>query len=247
MAILDVNDLTLSVDGTSILDGLTFELWDGYVHAIVGPNGAGKSTLAFTIMGLAGYRDYGGGLTFDGEDLGGLGVDERARRGITLGWQEPARFEGLRVRTFVAAGRGEVSDDDVADALRQVGLSPSRYMDRAIDKTLSGGERKKLELASILAMRPRLVMLDEPDSGIDVESLRRIREAIVLFKQAGATVLLITHSLEVLGWAEHAFLMCCGRVLDKGPVEKIGRYFRDRCIPCDHKNRPRLSEATADE
>jgi Fe-S cluster assembly ATP-binding protein len=119
-----------------------------------------------------------------------------------------------------------------------VGLDPSEYLGRAVDRTLSGGERKKIELASILAMQPKLVMLDEPDSGIDVASLQNILQALKHFKSYGATVLLITHSVTVLGQAEHAFLMCCGREVLKGTVDKILPYFEGECIPCDHKNRP---------
>ncbi len=241
MAMLEIKNLSLSVNGDKkILNDLSLDLWEGYVHAIVGPNGAGKSTLASTIMGLAGYRDIEGEMIFEGESLLGLSVDRRARKGITLAWQEPARFEGLTVRKFIRAAADDMTDSAVADVLEKVGLAPLLYMSRAVDKTLSGGERKKLELASILAMRPRLVMLDEPDSGIDVESLRRIRDAIALLKSGGTTVALITHSLEVLSWAEHAFLMCCGKILDKGSIENISRYFKDRCIPCDHKNLPQL-------
>ena len=242
MALLETRDVGLTLDGTRILNGMSFEVWQGHVHAVVGPNGAGKSTLASTIMGLEGYRDFEGDILFDGRSIKDMGIDERARLGITLGWQEPARFEGLPVETFVRATAKDKSDDAVRDVLASVGLSPARYIGRAADKSLSGGERKKLELASILAMQPRLVMLDEPDSGIDVESLHRIRGAIAQLKAGGATVLLITHSMEVLSWAEHAFLMCCGQVVDKGSVEKTQEYFRSRCIPCDHKNRPAASE-----
>ena len=243
---LEIRNLVLSANGKRILDGMSLDLWEGCVHAIVGPNGAGKTTLAAAIMGLAGYRDIEGDMLFEGQSIRSLSVNERASKGITLAWQEPARFEGLTVRKFIRAAGGPMSDKDVADVLEKVALSPLMYMSRAVDKTLSGGERKKLELASILAMKPRLVMLDEPDSGIDVESLRRIRDAISLLKDDGSTVILITHSLEVLGWAEHAFLMCCGKILDKGKVEHISRYFKDRCIPCDHKNLPQLNGTTLD-
>ena len=242
MGLLDIEGLSLAVEDTVILNDLTLDLWEGYVHAIVGPNGAGKSTLASAIMGLEGYRNTQGAMRFDGQSLTELTVDERVRLGMTLGWQEPARFEGLPVRTFVkSASRNGLTDSGVDDILVKVGLEPQRYNHRAVDKTLSGGERKKAELASILAMKPRLVILDEPDSGIDVESLRRIRDAIDLLKQGGSTVLLITHSEEVLSWAEHAFLLCCGRVVEKGSVAKIGQYFGRKCIPCDHKNRPQLN------
>ncbi len=241
MSMLEIKNLILSANGKRILDGLSLDLHEGYVHAIVGPNGAGKSTLASAVMGLSGYRDITGEMIFEGQNLHDLSVDERARKGITLAWQEPARFEGLTVRKFIRAAAGDMTDQAVADVLEKVGLSPLMHMPRAVDKTLSGGERKKIELASILAMKPRLVMLDEPDSGIDIESLRRIKQAITVLKADGSTVLLITHSLEVLGWAEHAFLMCCGRILDKGDPENISRYFKDRCIPCDHKNLPQMN------
>jgi len=242
MGLLEIENLHLRLNGSHILNGLDLDLWEGHVHAVVGPNGAGKSTLASTIMGLEGYRHYTGEMRFEGTSLADLGVDERARLGMTLGWQEPARFEGLKVPEFVRLAARDKRDNAVRDVMAHTGLDPDRYWDRAADKTLSGGERKKLELASIVAMQPRLVMLDEPDSGIDVESLARIGEAIRLLKDGGATVVLITHSAEVLDWAEHAFLMCCGRILDKGSIEKISPYFKDRCIPCDHPNRPTISE-----
>ena len=219
MALLDIQDLVLSVNGTRLLDGISLELRAGHVHAIVGPNGAGKSTLAYTLMGLDGYRRFDGEILFDGERINDLTVDERARKGMTLGWQEPARFEGLTVKQFVRTAARNKGDQAVGEVLAQVGLAPLRYLHRAVDKSLSGGERKKVELASILAMRPRLVLLDEPDSGIDVESLQRIRQAIALLKAAGSTVVLITHSREVLTWAEHAFLMCCGTIRAVGGVE----------------------------
>ncbi|MDP8255089.1 MAG: ABC transporter ATP-binding protein [Candidatus Alcyoniella australis] len=238
MAILEIKDLALKLGGKPVLDGLSVEFWEGHVHAIIGPNGAGKSTLANTIMGLSGYRDYSGEMTFDGESLRGLPIDERARRGITLGWQEPARFEGLSVRSFILAAARDKSDEMLNRSLEAVGLDPALYAGRAADKTLSGGERKRIELASILAMRPRLVLMDEPDSGIDVDALQRIFDALRTLKTDGATVIMITHSLAVLEQAEHAFLMCCGKLIDRGSVDKIGLYFKDRCRPCDHKNAP---------
>jgi Fe-S cluster assembly ATP-binding protein len=240
--LLQLQELALEVDEARILNGLDLDLWEGYVHAIVGPNGAGKSTLAYTIMGLESYQGFTGDIRFAGQSLKGMPIDQRARLGITLGWQEPARFEGLTVHRFIQAAVAQIDDGAICEILRTVGLEPARYLTRAVDKTLSGGERKKVELASILALKPRLVILDEPDSGIDVESLQRIHEAIGVLKESGTTVLLITHSQEVLSWAEHAFLMCSGAILDKGSVEKISQYFQDRCLPCDHRNAPDAGE-----
>jgi len=237
MGILELENVTLLLDGKTILNGISLDVWEGHIHAIVGPNGAGKTTLAAVIMGLKGYEQYGGIIRFAGQDLRGMSVSARAQTGITMGWQEPARFEGLTVEKFIeASGR---DGQDPATILGQVGLSPDMYLHRAVDRTLSGGERKKVELASILAMRPKLVLLDEPDSGIDVASLDNIFGALKYLKENGATVLLITHSEAVLRQAEHAFLMCHGKEIMKGDVEKLLPYFKGECIPCDHKNHPK--------
>jgi len=243
MGILEVRDVTLELGGRKILDHLTIDFWDGHIHALVGPNGAGKTTLAATIMGLSGYQHFSGDIVLEGQSLKGVPVDERARRGITLAWQEPARFEGLPVRSFIRAAAKDKSELVCRESLQQVGLDPEKYLVRAVDKTLSGGERKRIELASILAMRPRIVLMDEPDSGIDVAALDRIFAALKLLKSQGSTVILITHSAAVLRQAEHAFLLCSGRLLDKGSVEKISGYFEEKCIACEHPNVPGPLEA----
>ena len=124
-----------------------------------------------------------------------------------------------------------------------MGLNPETYMNRAMDKTLSGGERKRIEVASILAMEPKLVLMDEPDSGIDVEAIERIFGAIKGLKAKGTTVVLITHSLAVLEHAEHAFLICHGQLIDKGSVGEIEKYFKNKCISCNHQNVPDFGDA----
>ena len=239
MGILEISKLSLSLNGKKILRNVSMDIWKGHIHAIVGPNGAGKSTLASAIMGLEGYRDVQGTIVFNGKLLNDLSIDERARLGISFGWQEPARFEGLLVRDFLGASAKHVDEHILSSCLSQVGLNPSEYLDRAVDKTLSGGERKKVELASILAMDPALIMLDEPDSGIDVATLEKMFEVIQELKNKGTTILLITHSLAVLRQADHAFLLCHGEILEKAVAEKIIPYFEQNCIPCPHKNEPR--------
>jgi len=238
MNLLSLKGLSLELGGKKILDDVNMDFWDGHVHAVVGPNGAGKSTLASVIMGLEGYRDIDGDILFGGRSIKGLTIAERAKLGITLGWQEPARYEGLSVKKFILASAKEKTLSTAEEALEMVGLNPADYMDRAVDKTLSGGERKKIELASILAMRPRLVMLDEPDSGIDVSSLEKIFDGIKLLRELGSTVVLITHSLSVLKQAEHAFLFCGGKLVSKGTIDKIEPFFEGECLPCKHKNEP---------
>ena len=219
MSLLELEDVKLEINGKEILKGITANLDKGKVYAFVGPNGAGKSTLAYTIMGLEGYRDIEGDIIFEGESIKKLGIDERARRGITLAWQKFARYVRLTVSTNIHRVDHPATN-------------------RALDKSLSGGERKKIELASILAMEAKLVILDEPDSGIDVASLQNIFDAIKFMKERGATILLITHSPFVLRQAEYAFLMCSGMVVEEGKMEDIVPYFEGKCLPCRHKNMP---------
>lgn len=242
MDILKIENLTLSFNGKNILSNLNLKITEGIIHAIIGPNGAGKSTLASTIMGLEGFRNFEGEIYFKNQSLKGLGVYERARLGITLGWQEPARYEGLKVSQFIKASSENKDKDSIIKAFNIVGIDYYEYHSRAVDKSLSGGERKKIELASIVAMQPSLVILDEPDSGIDVASLKNIFAAIKYLREKDATIILITHSLEVLKQAEFAYLLCNGTILDEGRVSKIRKYFEGKCMPCPHKNIPLLSE-----
>ncbi|MDG6228502.1 MAG: ABC transporter ATP-binding protein [Candidatus Thermoplasmatota archaeon] len=242
MGIIEIRDLSLTLNGVQILKNVSLDIWDGHIHALVGTNGAGKSTLASTIMGLEGYREVTGDILFRGENINTLSIDERARKGITFGWQEPARFEGVSIFDFVSAGISSGKQDDketiTKDALIQLGLQPEEYLYRSVDQTLSGGERKKIELASIIAMDPPFIMLDEPDSGIDVGTLEKMNEVIKKLKRNGTTILLITHSLAVLRQADHAFLMCDGQIIEKAAASKIIPYFEKNCIPCSHKNMP---------
>ncbi|KQC14786.1 MAG: ABC transporter ATP-binding protein [Desulfuromonas sp. SDB] len=238
MSVLEVKNLSLTLDGKKILDNLSLEFWEGYIHAVVGPNGAGKSSLASTIMGLNGYHNFDGDILFKGNSLKQVSIDERAKFGLTLSWQEPARFEGLSVSDFILASAKQKNKEIAENALNTVGLEPASYLFRSVDKTLSGGERKKIELASIMVMEPVIAMMDEPDSGIDIASIEKIFEVIKILKKRGTTIILITHSLAVLDQADHAFLICRGQLQDKGSVEKISQYFKSVCEPCDHKNKP---------
>lgn len=241
MAILETRDLSLEIEGNTILNEVNMDITENKIQAVVGPNGAGKSSLAFSIMDLEGYRDVEGDIIYEGESIVELGVSECADRGIALAWQEPARYEGLTVEKFIGAA-GDGGRSRASEVIRKVGMEPEDYLDRALDSGLSGGERKKIELASILAMEPDLVLLDEPDSGIDVASLGRIFEGIQLLKNEGATVVLITHSPTAMEQAEYAFLMCHGELIEEGDIREVSSYFEEKCVPCDHKNRPEEEE-----
>lgn len=177
LGILEVKNVTQRFANRAILDNLSLDFWGGHVHSVVGPNGAGKSTLANTIMGLEGYTGHDGDILLDGQSLKGISITNRAKRGITLAWQEPAPFEGLSVQRFILAGAKLKTAARAGEVLSIMGLDPDQYLSRSVDKTLSGGERKRIELASILAMEARIVIMDQPDSGIDVEALQKIFDA----------------------------------------------------------------------
>jgi Fe-S cluster assembly ATP-binding protein len=184
-------------------------------------------------MGCAGYTPDAGGIRFDGRDLNGMTITERARLGLTLAWQEPARIEGLTVERYLAAGMRERREDRMQAALEAVGLHPARYIRRTLDSSLSGGERKRIELAAVYAMRPRLAILDEPDSGIDVLSLADITELIRRMAAEGTAVLVITHRDELTEACDVASLMCEGTITTTGAPGNVRSHYRNRCRPCD--------------
>lgn len=231
MALLEVRGVSFRANGKTILDGLDLAIAEREIHALIGANGTGKSTLAFVVMGCEGYAPASGRIVFAGRVIDDLPLHERARLGITLAWQEPARFEGVSVKDYLTLGDAAL---DPRHYLRRVGLAPETYLDRMADRTLSGGERKRLELASVLARAPRLAILDEPASGIDLLSIHGIVDVIHAFKTHGGAVLLITHQEEVARIADVASLLCGGRIVATGgPDEVIARYTGRRCTRCD--------------
>lgn len=237
MPLLEVRALTFQAGDKKILDGLSLSIDSGEVHALLGTNGTGKSTLAYLIMGCEGYRPSSGEIIFDGKVINDLPIHERARLGITMAWQEPVRFEGICVADYLTL-RSKTSTHhpalSPAHYLEMVGLEPSLYLDRMVDKTLSGGERKRIELASVLALNPRLAILDEPDSGIDMLSTQDIINVINAFKKGGSSVLLITHREEIALIADRASQICAGKVVFSGSPHDVAEYYKSRgCLVCD--------------
>ncbi len=233
MPLLDVDNVVYGTgpDGkTPILSGLSLSIEQGEVHALLGTNGTGKSTLAYLIMGCEGYRPSEGEIRFHGSVIHGLAVHERARLGITMAWQEPVRFEGISVRDYLSLHHTDV---DPAPYLQLVGLSPGLYLQRMVDKCLSGGERKRIELASVLALAPKLAVLDEPDSGIDMLSIQDVINVITAFKRNGTAVLLITHREEIAKIADRASQLCYGKIICSGTPEKVAEHYKMRkCATC---------------
>lgn len=231
MTLLELKDITYVVKGKTILSGLSFSIASGEVHALLGTNGTGKSTLAYLVMGCEGYRPTSGEIVFDGKVINALKIHERAHLGITMAWQEPVRFEGISIKDYLTL---KSKDNDPSRHIEMVGLHPELYLHRMVDKSLSGGERKRIELASILALNPRLAILDEPDSGIDMLSTQDIVNVINAFKKNGSSVLLITHREEIVLIADRASQICNGRIVCSGSPEKVAEYYKSRkCLVCD--------------
>lgn len=230
--LLRVENLHLQRQDKEILRGVTFEIAPLQIFALLGRNGSGKSSLAYTLMGCAGYTPSVGRILFDGQDITQLSITERARLGLTLAWQEPARFEGLKVKDYLALGMKEPSRARMEAALTAVALSPFAYLERTVNDALSGGERKRIELAAVYAMHPHLAILDEPDSGIDVLSLDDITRLIRRLALEGTAVLLITHRNEMVSVADVAALMCAGEILRIGEPKALCDYYASRCQPC---------------
>lgn len=229
--LLEIQALTFEADHHPILDRLDLSVQEGEIHALLGSNGSGKTTLAYVLMGCEGYAPSAGRILFNGADLVLLKMHERAKLGLTLAWQEPARFEGVTVREYLTLG---APGRDPERVLAQVGLDPERYLNRRVDKSLSGGERHRIELASVLSMKPKLAILDEPSAGIDMLSITHIIDIIRALKAGGGSVLLITHQEEVALIADRASQLCAGRIIFSGsPREAVDHFRRRTCIRCD--------------
>lgn len=236
---LELQKVTLKKEGKIILDHVDLTIKANEIHSILGMNGTGKTTLAYAIMGLPEYHIDSGKIIWRDKDITKLSVAERAKLGITLAWQEPARFEGLTVVEYLHLGQlGKNNSLSAEECLQQVGLEPANYLHRDVDATLSGGERKRIELAAVLAMHPTLAILDEPDSGIDALSITNIKQVIRNLVREGTSILLITHHEQVAAMADRTSALCAGKILKTGSPEEVTRFFSNHCQPCKHINQP---------
>lgn len=231
MPLLEVKNIVYKTNEKEILSGLSLAIEKHEVHALLGTNGTGKSTLAYLIIGCEGYKPTSGEIIFDRRIINELPIYERARLGITMAWQEPVRFEGILVKDYLTLKHKDI---DTGYYLKMVGLRPELYLHRMVDKSLSGGERKRIELASILALNPMLAILDEPDSGIDMLSTQDIINVINTFRENGSSVLLITHREEIALIADRASQICGGKIVFSGSPHDVAEYYKSReCLVCD--------------
>lgn len=208
-------------DGTDIVKDISLTAKDGKLVVVTGPNGGGKTSLAKLVAGL--HTQTSGKIIFDGKDISNLDITERARLGIAYAFQQPVRFKGLTVRDLleIAAGH-ELSEDELCDLLGRVGLCADEYIGRELDSGLSGGEMKRVEIASVLARRAPLCIFDEPEAGIDLWSFARLVETFQdLRASRQSTLLVISHQERILSIADEIIVIADGRVRQAGPASLI--------------------------
>ena len=205
-----------------IISHLSLTVEDDKFTVITGPNGGGKSTLAKLIMGVE--QPTSGQIVFDGVDITHLPIHERARLGIGYGFQQPARFKGMTVRKLLTlAAKKKIAACECNEYLSKVGLCSSEYLNREVDKSLSGGELKRIEIATILARDPKLAIYDEPEAGIDLWSFDRLTETFREIHAArdGRSIVIISHQERIIDLADDIVLIRDGRVVDFGPKDAM--------------------------
>jgi Fe-S cluster assembly ATP-binding protein len=234
MTTLDIKDLHVSVDTEDgpkeILTGVTLTIRDGETHAIMGPNGSGKSTLAYSIAGHPKYQITGGTVTLDGADVLAMTVDERARAGLFLAMQYPVEVPGVSVSNFLRTAKTAIDGEapklrtwvkDVAGVMERLNLDAS-FSQRSVNEGFSGGEKKRHEIAQLELLNPKVAVLDETDSGLDIDALKIVAEGVNRFReQEGKGVLLITHYTRILRYIQPDFVhvFVDGRIAEEGGPE----------------------------
>ena len=230
---LKIENLTATVNDKEVLKGISLEIKAGEVHAIMGPNGSGKSTLGKVLAGHPAYEITGGTVTFEGKNLLELEPDERARLGVFLGFQHPIEVPGVSNAQFLrlaynkqaeANGKEELDplefDDFIQEKIKVVGMK-AEFLDRSLNEGFSGGEKKRNEILQMAVLEPKLAILDELDSGLDVDALRIVGEAVTGLKSPERAILLVTHYQRLLDHipADRIHILQGGRIVKSGGPE----------------------------
>lgn len=209
-----------------IIKNVDLKFQQGKLYAITGPNGSGKTSIAKLIMGI--YKATSGNIFFKGEDITSLEIHERAKKGIGYAFQYPPRFKGLKVLDLLKISSGIEDTKAVRGYLRYVGLCPEDYLDRDADASLSGGEMKRIEIATLMANNPSFVIYDEPDAGVDLWSfdmlLKVMREK---HEKEGVTTVLISHQERILSLVDEIILVVGGEIQDIGDKDRIWPIIKD--------------------
>ncbi|MDS0527757.1 Fe-S cluster assembly ATPase SufC [Clostridium sp. SHJSY1] len=224
--LLKINDLRIEADEKEILKGLNLEINKGEIHVIMGPNGAGKSTLANALMNNPKYKKLNGNIEFDGENINNLKTDERAKKGLFMSFQYPEEIPGITVENFLKYAKrssdGTVLkhfkfDLDLKKNMKELKIDES-YAKRYLNVGFSGGEKKKNEILQMLTLQPKLAILDESDSGLDVDAIRIVSKGIEMFSNEDNGVLIITHNTKILENLKPDYV----HVLVDGKIVKTG-------------------------
>ncbi len=219
---LTLNNITWSApDGGQVLKGVNLEIPDNKLVVITGPNGGGKTTLAKIISGLV--KPTSGSILLDGEDITDLGITERAKKGISYAFQQPVRFKGLTVKDLLELATGtSLSEHTACGYLLRVGLCAHEYVNREVNTTLSGGEIKRIELATVLARHARLSIFDEPEAGIDLWSFNNLIDVFTdLQNTLKGSMIIISHQERILSIADEIIVIADGKIGSRGPADVI--------------------------
>lgn len=222
---LEIKNLCFSAESetgkTEILKNLSLTVPDGKLIVITGPNGGGKSTLAKLIMGIE--KPVSGQIFWNGQDITALDVTQRAKLGISYGFQQPPRFKGMKVSDLLSCAAGKhLSMEDGCKYLTQVGLCAREYIDRDVDASLSGGELKRIEIATILAKGGNMMIFDEPEAGIDLWSFSRLTATFeAIHQDSSASMIIISHQERIIRLADEIVLISGGEIQAQGPVDEI--------------------------
>ena len=223
---LEIRDLRYEVDDgdrtLGILQGISLTIPEHKFIVVTGPNGGGKTTLAKAIMGIV--EPTGGQILWNGQDVTHMSITDRARLGISYGFQQPPRFKGLKVKDLLAlaAGSEQLTREEGCQYLTKVGLCAGDYIDREVDASLSGGEVKRIEIATILARKTGLMIFDEPEAGIDLWSFAKLTETFKLIHQKReATLIVISHQERIIDLADEIVMIADGKVQKHGPKDEI--------------------------
>jgi Fe-S cluster assembly ATP-binding protein len=224
-AALEVRDLSASVSGKQILENLSLSVPFGEIHAVMGPNGSGKSTLCHVLTGNPQFEVLGGTASVDGDQILALDVDERSRLGLLQSFQYPTEVRGVRLREFMmeAAEERGIDADDAATRIEAEGerFGLGKFLDRSLNADLSGGEKKRSEIFQMAVLRPRMALLDEVDSGLDIDAVKQVAEAVEGMRSPELAVLIITHYSRILRYLtpDRIHVMIDGQVVDSGGKE----------------------------
>ncbi len=208
-------------NGAAVLKKLNLEIPEGKLVVITGPNGGGKTTLAKIIAGI--YNQKTGRILLDGEDISDLDITERAKKGISFAFQQPVRFKGITVRKLIELASGnKMNDGELCDILSKVGLCAREYINREVDSTLSGGEIKRIEIASVLARHTAVSVFDEPEAGIDLWSFSNLINVFQdMRKELKGTLVIISHQERILEIADEIAVVSDGKISAIGKADKM--------------------------